>query len=158
VRFPQGERHAMPVPWGDLVTAYCSTGIPNITTYIRYKPGSARLLRLVAPAAEVLLQVKAIRRLLQAIIDRTVRGPSAEARQTGKSYIWACADDRAGSSAEAWLETLEGYEFTRIAAVRCVEKVLAGDYAGALTPSLAFGADFVLDIPGTRRFDSLTDA
>ncbi len=156
VRFSYGERYAMPFPWGDLATAYCSTGIPNITTYLRYKPSTARLLRWISPSIKVLFQLKLARRLVQAIIDRTVQGPPAEARQTGRSYIWARADDRAGHSAEAWLETLEGYEFTKIAAVRCVEKVLSsGHLAGALSPAMAFGPDFVLEIPGTRRYDRL---
>ncbi|MBZ0291966.1 MAG: saccharopine dehydrogenase NADP-binding domain-containing protein, partial [Anaerolineae bacterium] len=32
IRFANGVHAAMPIPWGDLATAYRSTGIPNITT------------------------------------------------------------------------------------------------------------------------------
>jgi short subunit dehydrogenase-like uncharacterized protein len=32
-----------------------------------------------------------------------------------------------------------------------LQPVLAGDLAGALTPAQAFGADFVLSIPGSTR-------
>lgn len=38
---------------------------------------------------------------------------------------------------------------TAVAAVTCIEKVLAGAVApGAWTPSRAFGADFVAGLPG----------
>jgi hypothetical protein len=37
--------------------------------------------------------------------------------------------------------------------VRAVERLLAEPRVGALTPAGAFGADFVLDVPGTRRLD-----
>jgi hypothetical protein len=39
-----------------------------------------------------------------------------------------------------------------------VERVLAQRPVGALTPSLAFGADFVLSVEGTERFDALSAA
>ena len=37
----------------------------------------------------------------------------------------------------------------------CVARVLEGSYRGALTPAQAFGADFVLEIEGTERFDHI---
>jgi len=43
---------------------------------------------------------------------------------------------------------------TAQAAVRAAERVLAGGVpTGFLTPSKAFGADFVLSLPDTRRED-----
>jgi len=44
---------------------------------------------------------------------------------------------------------------TAAAAVRSVEKVLSEQQVGVLTPGVAFGADFVLEIPETKRADSL---
>jgi short subunit dehydrogenase-like uncharacterized protein len=157
VQFPFGKRWAMPIPWGDLSTAYRSTGIRNIVTYMRYKPDQIRLVRWFAPLAKALFQIKPARRLAQAVIRRTVHGPSEQARREGKSVIWAGASCYDGQSAEAWLETGEAYEFTKIATVRCVEMVLGEGFTarGALSPTQAFGADFVLSIPGVRRIDAL---
>jgi hypothetical protein len=50
---------------------------------------------------------------------------------------------------------MEAYAFTAQSAVLAVERVLADNPVGALTPSLAFGADFVLSIPGSARMDEL---
>jgi short subunit dehydrogenase-like uncharacterized protein len=85
------------------------------------------------------------------------RGPDEEIRRTGRSYVWARAANASGHEAQAWLETSEPYQFTAVGGVRCVEKILQDRPRGALTPALAFGADFVLEIEGTRRFDTLPE-
>ena len=100
----------------------------------------------------------------QKVADRAATwlftGPDEEAQHQGRTYLWARASGPDGA-AEAWLETGEVYRFTALAGVRLVERVLAAGkraappLAGALTPAGAFGADFVLDIEGVRRFDSL---
>jgi short subunit dehydrogenase-like uncharacterized protein len=55
------------------------------------------------------------------------------------------------------LETVEAYRFTAEAGVRSLERVLAENPTGTLTPAMAFGADFVLEIEGTKRFDQLPE-
>ncbi|MFK7817541.1 MAG: hypothetical protein AB8G99_02385, partial [Planctomycetaceae bacterium] len=57
-----------------------------------------------------------------------------------------------------WLQTCEGYRFTALSAVYCANRVLNENLSGALTPAAAFGADAVLEIEGTIRKDSLTEA
>jgi short subunit dehydrogenase-like uncharacterized protein len=48
----------------------------------------------------------------------------------------------------------EGYTFTALTAVAALERVLAGEAKpGFQTPSLAFGPDVVLGLPGVRRED-----
>ena len=85
------------------------------------------------------------------LVGRVVRGPSAQVRQTSRSFVWACAANAEGQSAEARLEAPEAYQLTAYAAVRAVERLLAGNVVGALTPAQAFGADFVLELPRTTR-------
>jgi short subunit dehydrogenase-like uncharacterized protein len=154
ITFSNGKvRDVLPIPWGDLATAQHATGIPNVTTYmaIRLPRGSGW----VTPTAVRALQFRPLRRLAQKGVDWTVRGPSAEVRQTARTYVWACARDAAGNEKEAWLETMEAYRLTAVAGIRAVEHTLAQAPAGALTPSMAFGADFVLQLPDTKRFDEM---
>jgi short subunit dehydrogenase-like uncharacterized protein len=152
--FPGGRRLAMPAPWGDVEMGCRSTGIPNITAYLTFPPAAVRLFGLTGGLLPVVLKSAAVRAFLSQQIDRIMTGPSEQARNTARSQIYARAwNDRA--EAAAWLETVEAYRFTAEAGVRVVERVLDGGCRGALTPSLAFGADFALDIPGTRRFDTL---
>ncbi len=155
IRFSQGESSVMPIPWGDLVTAYHSTGIPNITTYMALPRTVITLARFTAPISALLLTLAPIRRLARGLLTVLLRGPDEAQRQTGQALLWARATNASGQSAEAWLETPEAYHLTALAGVRCVERVLAEQPTGALTPAQAFGADFILEIPGTRRLDSL---
>jgi hypothetical protein len=55
------------------------------------------------------------------------------------------------------METAEGYCFTALSAVACVERTLAERPTGALTPAGAFGADLALVVEGSLRYDSLED-
>ena len=155
VGFSDRTRTVMPIPWGDLVTALHTTGISNITTYMAVSRRSARMAELAGPVMRRVLAVGLVRNLAKGAVGRVVKGPDERQRQAGRSYFWARAASE-DQSVEAWLETVEGYQFTAVAGVRCVEKVLAGNVqggrlSGALTPALAFGADFVLEIEGTRR-------
>jgi len=162
VRFSDRERPVLPIPWGDLETAYRTTSIPNITTYMAMPEGAARLLErtqplptLAMPVVRRVLGTRLVKDAVMRAIERGVQGPDADERAAGRSLVWARAADARGRERQAWLETLEGYAFTAVASVRAVEHLLKGGLAGALTPALAFGADFVLEVPGTRRYDEL---
>ncbi len=155
VRFVDRERTVMPIPWGDLVTAWHTTGIPNITTYMSMKPAAVRALRVTFPVVRRLLAVDGVRRRLLKLVESKVQGPDAGQRERGRSYVWAQARAPDGRQAQAWLEAPEGYALTALTTVRAVEEVLARSPSGALTPAQAFGADFILSIQGARRLDAL---
>jgi short subunit dehydrogenase-like uncharacterized protein len=161
VRFADRERAVLPIPWGDLETAYRTTGIPNITTYMAVPRQMATFAKgwaigaAVAPLARLVLGAEPIRRLIERRIERTVKGPDEALRATSRSHVWARAANAAGQSAEGWLETLDGYSFTAASSVLAVERLLASSIAGAVTPAQAFGPDFVLEVQSTRRFDAL---
>jgi short subunit dehydrogenase-like uncharacterized protein len=155
VRFPKGDRTVISIPWGDLVTAYHSTGVPNITTYIAMPAAMVRANRVLDPLLSRALEIPTVLRTAQKLMERVARGPSAAERETGRSMIWARAADKKGNAKEAWLDTVEGYRLTAEGGVLSVEKIFEKGIVGATTPSLAFGADFVLEIKTTRRLDSL---
>ena len=155
VRFSDGrERTVTAFPWGDLVTAYHTTGIPNITSYLALPsvPGFSLLSR-VGMAA---LRLPGARALAERAAPVFFTGPDEQEQRTGRTYLWARAADEAGHAIEAWLETGETYRFTALAGVRAVERVLDGIPSGALTPAKAFGVDFVLEIDGVKRYDALS--
>jgi short subunit dehydrogenase-like uncharacterized protein len=67
----EGPRTARTIPWGDLSTAYSTTGIPSIEVYLAGAPG---LLggRVGNALVEAVLRSHAGRRLLQDVIRRTM--------------------------------------------------------------------------------------
>ncbi|OJT16299.1 hypothetical protein BO221_50730 [Archangium sp. Cb G35] len=159
--FPDGEHIVIPALWADLVTAWHTTGIPNITVFLAVPGGAtgAEVTRLAAPLLERLLRVRAVRERAEQFIDLQLVTPAPVLRQWERGYIWARAWAPDGRHAEAWLETRAGYAFTALSGVRAVERVLSEELKGALTPARAFGADFVLSIAGSHRWDGwATDA
>lgn len=157
-QFPFGERQALAISWGDVSTAYHTTGVPNVTTYMTFPLPMIQGAQSLGWLVQKLVKINAVRARLAAQIERSASGPSDEALATARAHIYGRMTGRDGRVAEAWIETAEGYQFTRLAGVRIAERVLDGDLRGALTPARAFGADFALEIEGTVRRDTLDAA
>lgn len=145
--------HLTPITWGDLSTAYHTTGIADIAVFMRFAGKRGRLTALAWPAIRRLLAVEPIRAATLRYVDRHVFGPDQHTRASVRSTVWAEARSRDGRRVRARLETVEAYRLTAIAGIRAVEHVLAKRPRGALTPSQAFGTDFVLEMPETARMD-----
>ncbi len=139
---------AVTIPWGDVASAYYSTGIGNIEVYTPVAPKRLRLLRRWGWLLP-LLRLGPLRRYAERRIARTVRGPTAGDRASGRASFWGRVEDDAGHSAEATLTTPSAYDLTVLTALAGVERVLAGNIPpGFHTPSRAFGREFILSIPG----------
>jgi short subunit dehydrogenase-like uncharacterized protein len=158
VQFSDRRRTVLPIPWGDLETAFRSTGIPNITTSLAIPRRVARGLPFAAPLVPGLLKLLARpwpRRQLLSLLASRVLGPDERERGEGRAYLWARAATRDGHATEAWLETRDGYAFTAESALLALEAWARTRPAGALTPALAFGADFVLNVSGSVRHEQV---
>lgn len=143
-----GRRWAMTIPWGDVSTAYHSTGIPNIRVYSGTPPAQIRRMKRLAPLLP-LAGWPPVKRFAQRWVERRVTGPTPEQRETARVYLWGQAKNAAGRTVTATLETPEAYRFTAESAVAAVERVLAGQVQpGAWTASRAFGAGFATELPG----------
>lgn len=151
VDFGEGPLAVTAIPWGDLATAYRSTGIPHITTYMRLPP----LVQQLAPLGawiEPVLASSPVQAVLKQYVAYRSEGPSTAARERGESTVWGEVVDDAGRRAAARLHGPEPYAFTVEAALAAVRRVLDGTARpGYQTPSTAFGADFVFDVDGVRR-------
>ena len=156
IRFSDKERMVRPVTWGDLSTAYRTTGIPNITTYFPMPKRLPSLFEFIGVSKTAMINDEKSRKKVNRWVEENIYGPDEFKRQTFRCYIWASVKNDKGLKAQSWLETMESYRFTAVAGVSCVEKIFELEPEGALTPALAFGDDFILEIPETKRFDSIT--
>ena len=155
VDFGFGTRPALAVtiPWGDVATAYHSTGIPDVQVFTRVSPAQRRMMiasRYLGP----LLSSAPAQRLLKARIRAGAAGPSDEARAKGASLVWGEAQDDQGRTAVSRMRTPEGYTLTAMTSVEVIRRILAGDAPpGFQTPSLAYGPDWILEMEGVERQD-----
>jgi short subunit dehydrogenase-like uncharacterized protein len=152
IDFGAGPASAITIPWGDVATAYHTTGIPNVEVYMAAPASTRRFLKLARPFAP-LLGTAPVQGLLKRRIRSGPPGPSAEHRARSRMRLWGEARD-ASQAVVSLLETPEGYELTSRTALLAVHRVLAGSVAaGFQTPGRAFGPDFVLAVEGTSRRD-----
>ena len=151
VDFGGGPVRVTTMPWGDVSTAYHSTGISDIEVYMAIPASLRRLMRYGRFLLPVVASVPA-RRWLERRVRRGAPGPDAEHRARGSSRFWAAASDEHGRTATARLLAPEGYELTARTAVECVSRVLRGDaQPGFRTPSNAYGPDLILAVDGVSR-------
>jgi short subunit dehydrogenase-like uncharacterized protein len=153
IDFGTGPRMAVTMPWGDVATAYHSTGIPDVEVYMAFPPRTVRTLR----RADMLRRLLPSRILQIAgnwVIGRRPPGPDEARRSRGECRLWGRVRDGQGGEASARMRTPEAYTFTADAALAIVERVLRGETTpGFQTPSRACGPDFVLGLEGVTRTD-----
>ncbi len=153
IDFGEGPTPAISIPWGDVSTAYRSTGIGDIEVYTATSRRQLRLMRLSRHLGWA-LRSPLVQRFLKRRIQARPPGPTDEERAKGRTLLWGEVSDKQGRRAVSRLRGPEGYTFTVLTALAAVTRVLAGDApAGYQTPSLAYGPDFVLDVPGVERTD-----
>ena len=148
-----GPMRGVAMPLADLASAFHSTGIPNIETYVVMSgriPGLLRVAGLVTP----ILRLPSVQRFLSARIDAMPEGPDDATRMSTRSVILAEVEGPGGERAAAMLETPSGYALTQVAAVEAARRAAEGSAPpGFQTPATAFGADFVLECSDSRRTD-----
>lgn len=153
IDFGDKVRHTVTIPWGDVSTAFHSTGIPNIEVYVAATPGTVRAMRLAQNLGWLLAAAPA-QAFLKWRIRRGSPGPSARQRASAHARLWGQATDAAGETVRSRLTTPDGYTLTAFTAVAAAEKCMAGlAKPGFQTPSRVFGADFILDFEGVSRED-----
>jgi short subunit dehydrogenase-like uncharacterized protein len=152
VHFANGQTlPCMSIPWGDVSTAFHTTGIPTITTYMAADPTVIGLAR-AGNYLGWLLRQGWVRRFVQRQITKRITGPGEARRQQAKTQVWGRVRNAAGTTVEAHLTGPDGYDLTALASLLITKKVLTGGAKpGFQTPAGLFGADLILEIPGTSR-------
>lgn len=130
--FGDGDVACARLSFGDLVTAWKSTQIPNIDMFVHVK-GDA------FPAGDLSTLPEG-----PSTAERDAHGASAVAEVTGVD----------GAVFRARIDTVNGYSYTPLSAVEAARRVLGGEHrAGFQTPASLFGADFAQSIAGTSMTD-----
>lgn len=151
IDFGDGEKLAMTIPWGDVSTAYHSTGIPDIEVYIPASPGMVRNVRR-ANYLRWLLRMRPVQDFLKKRIERTVKGPDETTRGRLPTYVWGEAINAKGEKKVARIKTANGYSLTVTGSLAVVEHLLSNTPAGgSYTPSKLVGADLVTKLPGSGQ-------
>ncbi|MCW5907434.1 MAG: saccharopine dehydrogenase NADP-binding domain-containing protein [Chitinophagales bacterium] len=148
-------RVAVAIPWGDIATAYRSTGIPNITVYNSVPKKVIDGMKLSNYIGFV-FRWRWVKNYLIKKIKQRPAGPNETERKNAASFIWGEVKNASGKTYSAVLQLPEGYTITYLTAVRIAELVMQGNApTGAKTPAQAFGCNFILQFEGVKRTDSV---
>lgn len=129
--FGAGPVDCAPLSFGDLVTAWKSTGIPNIAMFVNIKEN-------VLPEG----------------VAAMPEGPSLEERVANRASAVAEVTGIDGTVVRARIDTVNGYSYTPLAAVEALRLLGAGQVKlGFQTPATVFGAGFAMSIADTRIVD-----
>lgn len=151
VDFGDGPVEATRLPWGDVFTAWFSSGIPNIEDFMAFTPSMKKgmsFIGLIGP----LFKMAVVRNAFKHVVKP---GPTMQECEKTVMHVWGEASDDLGNRAVARLHGPEGgLIWTSQTAIAAVIKVLNGTISpGYQTPGTAFGPDFVLELSGVTRED-----
>ncbi len=153
IDFGRGEKLAMPIPWGDVASAYYTTGIPDITVFTPISPVSLAIARIANPFRPILRSPR-LQSWLSKMIDKHVRGPVVSIRNGNPSWVWGEAKDAHGRSKVIRIATLNGYSLTVFSSLALAQHLISNACPpGCWTPAGLVGENFILSLPGTSKLD-----
>ena len=152
IDFGDGVRNATTIPWGDVATAFYSTGIPNIEVYIPMSPGKVKQLKRMDRLRGV-FEWKWVQRFLKKKVEATVIGPDETKRLQSSTYVWGEVVNSLGEVKTGRLITANGYDLTVTGSLGIVEYLLNEEhcFSGFQTASSLMGANYVCTLPGSNE-------
>ena len=135
VDFGEKKLFTMTIPWGDVSTAYTTTGIPNIEVYTAIPPEVFKLLK-YQWAYNWLLRLPFLRNMQLKKIKAGKAGPTDAQRAAAKSLVWGEVTNEKGETKSARIVGPEGYTLTAQTSLTIAKKILGGDFkTGYQTPA-----------------------
>lgn len=151
--YGRGPSPSLVVTWGDVISAYFSTGVRDISVYfeataaVRTHVTLTRLFGWAAPFTPWQAS-------LQMAADWLPEGPTEPERARHRAVIVAEVEGEGQEVRRSRLQTPDSYSFTGVTAAAIARRVLEGDFEpGFQTPARVYGPDFVLALPGVSRED-----
>lgn len=139
------------IPWGDVSTAFHTTGIPNIEVYLGVNNKIAMLIK-STQFFNWFLKLKWVKGILLKRLDR-IPGPNENERINAKSLLTGKAWNNQ-QQVSCQMITPNGYVLTALSTVSIAKKILQGNFkTGFQTPAMAYGPDLILEFDGVTRKD-----
>ncbi|TKB48415.1 hypothetical protein FCL40_11935 [Ferrimonas sediminicola] len=153
IAFGQEPKMAVAIPWGDVSTAWHSTGIANIEVYIPMSPRKITQLKRINWFRGI-LGWSWVQRLLKQRIGRTLKGPDDGQRQRHTTWVWGEVRNARGEYVEGRVHTANGYDVTVSGALAVAEYLLSRpQVSGYHTPSTLMGWQLVERLPGSGTIE-----
>jgi len=150
IDYGQGPKMAMSIPWGDVATAYYSTGIQNIIVYIPRSESGINKIRKQRKWLFI-LKLKFVQNYLKNKMEKKIinGGDTDEQRSKSKMWVWAEVKNKDGKIESGYFQVANGYDVTGYGAMLFAKNLMENKFDGGYyTPSLLLGPTIVESLPG----------
>ena len=155
IDYGKGPRQSMSVSWGDVSTAFYTTGIENITVYWPANDAMIRQFRF-SRLLQPILRLRFVQNFIKSQIEKKVEGPSQEKRDQQKVHVWGEVRNAGGQTTSARITTANGYTVTQLAPIAIIEHLLRHHVtAGSTTPAILMGKDFASQLAGSSEITTI---
>lgn len=154
IDFHWSQQQCAVIPWGDISTAYRTTGIPDIEVFMAMTPKMISSLKW-GRRLSWLMRQGFVKNYLRKQIDNRKPGPVEKSRKKANSYFWGRVIDNAGNELIAVQKTMESYTLTSKTATDIAIRFADESFTaiGYQTPGGLFGEDYILKFKGSERKD-----
>ncbi len=130
------------IPWGDVSSAYYSTGIKNITVFLGVPRKMLKHSTLTKYVRKI-ISSKLAHNIIARSIKRKITGPTLNERNNAETFLWGKVENKNGDYIESCYQVMEGYNSTQKGAVEIFTKLLkTQNLYGTKTPSMIMGAEY----------------
>lgn len=151
IDFGAGEHLGATIPWGDVSTAYHSTGIPNIEVYMSVPPKLVKGMK-TANKLRWLLALPFVQSFMKKQAGKGATGMDAEARDRFPMYVWGEVSNARHETRIARVKTPNGYTVTFHGALAVTDFLEKNQVkGGSYTPSKLCGSDLVEKLEGVDK-------
>jgi short subunit dehydrogenase-like uncharacterized protein len=151
IDFGRGMVPAMAISWGDVASAFHTTRIPNIDTWIPV-PGGRKSLVKVLQVTRPMLATGLMQSILKKMVNKFVKGPTTAERAKSRTWVWGEATNAAGEKKTVRIEIGNVYDVTVDAALKVVTHVLEINRdGGSYTPAKLLGSGAVEELAGAGK-------
>lgn len=141
----------MSLPWGDVFTAYETTGIPDVESYTAVSKVMFRALKFQG-LYNWLLQKEFVRNIARKNINKRPPGLDENQRELSRTLIWAQVASPTGKTVTGLQSGPDAYNITAHTSLLIAKKVLQDEFTiGYQTPAGAYGENLILEVPGIVR-------
>lgn len=152
IPFNGGSRETVRIPWGDVSTAYHTTGIPNIETYTGIRPSMKSRFPMIRTLRPI-LALPPVQNFLKKKAGQS-KGPSESQRIAYSTEVYGQVTNGSGQTKEARLTTANGYAVTVTGSLGVVDFLMNNKTdPGYRTPAGMLGSRFVESLPGSTSID-----
>jgi short subunit dehydrogenase-like uncharacterized protein len=146
IDFGRGAVPAMAISWGDVASAFHTTRIPNIDTWIPV-PGGRKSLVTAFNILRPVLATGLVQGILNKLVNKYVKGATAAERAKSRTWVWGEATNVKGEKKTVRIEIPNVYDVTVDAALKVVTHVLEINYdGGSYTPAMLLGSGAVEEL------------